>query len=240
MKSVIVIPTYNEESNIGFLLEKIFKNLNDVQVIIVDDSAEQKIKRITKHFQNIIYIHRGEKKGRGSAVLKGMNYALKKKIDFMHLIEMDADMSHNPNEIKDNMNFCLEKKIDLLISSRYLKESKILNWPIKRKLLSYLSNTLAKLFLKVPVTDFTNGFRIYSRKAVEHVVKNCGNVGDGFIILSEILVQLYYNNYKVLEKPTIFVNRIRGISNVNFKELKSSLIGLLKVYFIKSQLTKSN
>jgi len=239
MKSVIVIPTYNEEGNIEYLLKKIFENLTDVQIIIVDDSAEQQIKKITNHYQNIIYIHRGEKKGRGSAVLEGMNYALK-KIDFTHLVEMDADMSHNPNEIKDNMNFCLEKKIDLLISSRYLKDSKILNWPIKRKLLSYLSNILAKLFLKVPVKDFTNGFRIYSRVAVDHVVKNCGNVGDGFIILSEILVQLYFNNYKVFEKPTIFVNRVRGISNVNFKELKNSLIGLLKVYFIKSKLTRSN
>lgn len=239
MKSVIVIPTYNEESNIEYLLKKIFENLSDAQIIIVDDSAQQKIKKITDHFQNIIYIHRGEKKGRGSAVLTGMNYALK-KINFTHLIEMDADMSHNPNEINENINSCSKKKIDLLISSRYLKKSKIINWPIKRKLLSYLSNILAKLFLKVPVKDFTNGFRIYSRAAVDHVVKNCGNAGDGFIILSEILVQLYYNDYKILEKPTIFVNRVRGISNVNFTELKNSLIGLLKVYFIKSQLTKSN
>ena len=93
------------------------------------------------------YIHRVGKKGRGSAVLTGMNHALQ-NYDFTYLIEMDADLSHNPNELPDNLAFCLKNKLDLLVSSRYLKKSKIINWPLKRKILSYLANFLAKNILK--------------------------------------------------------------------------------------------
>ena len=237
MKNIIVIPTYNEKKNIKILIIKILKIFNNIEIIIVDDSPQQEIKTILAEFNTITYIHREKKLGRGSAVLKGMNYALEKK-DFTHLIEMDADLSHNPEEIEKNLNFILENNIDLLISSRYLKESKIINWPLKRKVLSFFANLLAKFFLKVPVKDYTNGFRVYSKNAVKHVVKECGQVGDGFIILSEILVQLYYNNFKVSERPTIFVDRVMGNSNVTLKEILNSLLGLLKVFSIKSKLIK--
>ena len=116
---------------------------------------------------------------------------------------MDADLSHDANEIPNNLKIFNEKKLDLLISSRYLSQSKIIDWNIKRKIFSKLSNLLA-FVLDVPVTDYTNGFRIYSSKSAEQVVKNCGNIGDGFIILSEILVELYFNNFKV-EKFLLFL-----------------------------------
>lgn len=237
MKNIIVIPTYNEKKNIKILIIKILKIFNNIEIIIVDDSPDQEIKKILSEFNTVIYIRREKKLGRGSAVLKGMNYALEKN-DFTHLIEMDADLSHNPEEIEKNLNFISENNIDLLISSRYLKESKIINWPLKRKVLSFFANLLAKFFLKVPVKDYTNGFRVYSKDAVKHVVKECGQVGDGFIILSEILVQLYYNNFKVSERPTIFVDRVMGNSNVTLKEILNSLFGLLKVFSIKSKLIK--
>ena len=105
----------------------------------------------------------------------------------------------------------------MLISSRYLKKSKIINWPPQRKLLSFLANNLARSILKVPISDYTNGFRIYSNKAAKHVTTNCGEVGDGFIILSEILVQLYYNNFKVKEVESTFVNRTRAVSYTHLR-----------------------
>ena len=196
-----------------------------------------KIKSEIVEFKNVTYIHRVDKKGRGSAVLTGMNHALQ-NYDFTYLIEMDADLSHNPNELPDNLAFCLKNKLDLLVSSRYLKKSKIINWPLKRKILSYLANFLAKNILKVPIQDYTNGFRIYSKKSSEHVVKNCGKVGDGFIILSEILVHLYYSGFNIQERPTVFVDRVRGNSNVNLIEIIRSLLGLFKIYFLKNNLKK--
>ena len=234
---VIIIPTYNEKKNIKILLNKIFNILQNIRVLIIDDTPNQEIKSEIVEFKNVTYIHRVGKKGRGSAVLTGMNHALQ-NYDFTYLIEMDADLSHNPNELPDNLAFCLKNKLDLLVSSRYLKKSKIINWPLKRKILSYLANFLARNILKVPIQDYTNGFRIYSKKSSEHVVKNCGKVGDGFIILSEILVHLYYSGFNIQERPTVFVDRVRGNSNVNLIEIIRSLLGLFKIYFLKNNLKK--
>ena len=234
---IIIIPTYNEKKNIKILLNKIFNILQNIRVLIIDDTPNQELKSEIVEFKNVTYIHRVGKKGRGSAVLTGMNHALQ-NYDFTYLIEMDADLSHNPNELPDNLAFCLKNKLDLLVSSRYLKKSKIINWPLKRKILSYLANFLAKNILKVPIQDYTNGFRIYSKKSSEHVVKNCGKVGDGFIILSEILVHLYYSGFNIQERPTVFVDRVRGNSNVNLIEIIRSLLGLFKIYFLKNNLKK--
>jgi len=237
MELTIVIPTYNEKENIGILLERIFKLSNKTKIIIVDDSPDQTIKEITNRYDDVYYIHRDEKAGRGSAVLKGIGYALA-NFNFNYIIEMDADLSHDTNEIINNVNFFLNEKADLLISSRYLKNSKIVNWPIKRKILSFFANNLAKYILKVPVSDYTNGFRIYSNKAAKHVVTNCGKAGDGFIILSEILVQLYYNNFKIKEIESTFVNRVRGDSSVTFKEIFNSLKGLVLIFKLKNKIKK--
>ena len=237
MELTIVIPTYNEKENIGILLERIFKLSSKSKIIIVDDSPDQNIKEITNKYNSVYYIHRIKKGGRGSAVLKGISYALE-NFNSNYIIEMDADLSHDTNEITNNVKFFLDEKADLLISSRYLKYSKIVNWPIKRIILSFFANNLAQYILKVPVSDYTNGFRIYSNQAAKHVVTKCGKVGDGFIILSEILVQLYYNNFKIKEIESTFVNRVRGDSSVTFKEIFKSLDGLVRIFQLKNKIKK--
>ena len=152
---------------------------------------------------------------------------------------MCTDLADDPKELPANIKKFLDNKLDLLVMSRYLKGSKIINWTVKRKIFSFLANKLAKLLLKIPVSDYTNGYRIYSKKAVSHITQKCGNIGDGFIILSEILVELYYNNFKVLETYTIFKNRVRGESSVNLKEIINSLLGLIKIFKLKKKLEKS-
>jgi len=128
--------------------------------------------------------------------------------------------------------------LDLLISSRYLEKSKIINWSIQRLIFSKLSNILASLLLNVGVTDYTNGFRIYSRRSVELIVRKCGKIGDGFIVLSEILLTIKLKKYKISELPTIFVNRKRGESSVNLKLIFQSLFGIIKLYLIKIKNSK--
>jgi len=123
----------------------------------------------------------------------------------------------------------------MLIGSRYTKNSKIINWSMYRRIFSLLSNFLAKLLLRIPCTDYTNGFRFYSRRAAEIVVNKCGKIGDGFIVLSEIIVVLHSNNHKIGELSTVFVNRKRGESSVNLKLIISSLFGLIKLYFLKKK-----
>ena len=235
MSIAIIIPAYKEAENIKKLVSSVLKILSDPLIIIVDDSPDKEIEERIKNFNNIRYIYRGKKMGRGSAVLEGMKNLVNEK-EVIKIIEMDADLSHDPNEIQNNLKMFEKDNLDLLISSRYLKDSRIINWSIERRVFSSLANKLAKFVLKIPITDYTNGFRIYSKKSIEHIVVNCGKTGDGFIILSEILVELYFNNFKVKEIHSIFKNRIRGESSVNLSLIIESLIGLFKIYNKKKKI----
>jgi len=227
----IIIPTYKEKENIFKLTKKILSLYPKAVIFVVDDTENLNLKNRFKS-NKIKYFLRKNKKGRGSAVLYGLKKSLKYKSNSI-FIEMDADFSHNPKELKKKIDFFIKNDLDLLISSRYLENSKIINWPIQRLVFSKLSNKLAQFLLNVGVTDYTNGFRIYSRRSVELIVKKCGRIGDGFIVLSEILLTIKLNKFKIRELPTIFVNRKRGESSVNFKLIIQSLIGIVKLYFIK-------
>lgn len=230
----IIIPTYNEEENIGKLVESIKSFVPNSEIFIVDDSINDLSKRILENKSFVHYFRRGQKLGRGTAVIFGLNEALKNKsIDTF--IEMDADFSHNPNELKEKIEYFKKHKIDMLIASRYTKSSKIMNWSVFRRVFSLLSNFLARLLLKIPCTDYTNGFRFYSKRAAMKVVSECGKIGGGFIVLSEILVVMHSNNFKIDELSTIFVNRKRGESSVSLKLIISSLLGLIKLYFLKKK-----
>ncbi len=233
-KIAIIIPAYNEHENILILLNKLNKLKYIKTIIIIDDSSNDLTKqKITKSKIKVKYYKRSKKLGRGSAVLFGIKKIIKKLSDNDLIVEMDADLSHNPNEISRNIKFFIKNKSDLLISSRYLKGSKIINWGLKRKILSRVSNILAKFFLKVPVNDYTNGFRIYNKKSAKLILKKCGRIGEGFIILSEILICIHNSGLKINEIKTIFVNRVRGESSVNFKLILNSFVGLIKLYLIK-------
>lgn len=232
MKKInIIIPTYNEKGNIFRLTKKILKLFPKAIIYIVDDTKNLDLKRYFKD-KRIKYFLRKNKKGRGSAVLFGLKKSLKNCKDGIY-IEMDADFSHNPNELKKNLIYFKKKNLDLLIASRYLAKSKIYNWSIFRSLFSILANILARTLLNVGVSDYTNGFRIYSKRSVRLITKKCGKIGDGFIVLSEILLQIKLKKLKIGEVPTIFVNRKRGESSVNFKLILQSLFGLIYLYFIK-------
>ena len=233
-KIAIVIPAYNEDKNIIKLIHEIRK-ITKAIIIIVDDSQNLKTKKIISSFKikNLYYFHRGKKLGRGSAVIFGFKKILKKNNNLSCFVEMDADMSHNPNELLRNVSFFYTNSLDLLIASRYLPKSKIINWPLSRKILSKLSNMLARILLGVPVNDYTNGYRFYSKRAVKTVVSKCNKLSGGFIILSEIILVLYNKNYKILEIQSIFKNRVRGESSVNLRLVFESLNGLIKLYLLK-------
>ena len=227
----IIIPTYKEKENIFKLTKKILSLYPKAVIFVVDDTENLNLKNRFKS-NKIKYFLRKNKKGRGSAVLYGLKKSLQHQSNNI-FVEMDADFSHDPKELKKKIEFFIKNDLDLLISSRYLENSKIINWPIQRLVFSKLSNKLAQFLLDVGVTDYTNGFRIYSRRSVELIVKKCGRIGDGFIVLSEILLTIKLNKFKIRELPTIFVNRKRGESSVNFKLIIQSLIGIVILYFIK-------
>ncbi len=229
-KILLVIPTFNEEKNIILITNKLLKLYKNIKILVVDDSNSS-FKRPKNLNKKVSFIHRKNQKGRCSAVLYGFKIGLKKKFNIF--IEMDADFSHNPNELKRNIKFFNKQKLDLLISSRYLKKSKIINWSLSRKVLSFLSNFLAELLLSANLTDYTNGYRIYSKDSVRIITKNCGLISNSFITLSDIIITLKNRNKKIDEIDSIFINRIRGDSKVNFLMVLNSLFGLLKLFIYK-------
>lgn len=235
--TVVVIPTYNEEKNIRDLIYILLQKLPNVSIYIIDDSPNNLTMQKIPKKKNIFFKLRKNKSGRGSAVLYGFKKAISKK-KFKYFIEMDADFSHNPKEIIKNLFILKKKKLDLLIASRYLSKSKITNWSLLRKTLSFSANILATLLLKVPVSDYTNGFRFYSKKSVKLILKKCGKISDGFIILSEILFTIHLNNLKIDQTYTTFVNRKRGKSSVNLFLILKSLIGIFVIYFNKKNYIK--
>jgi dolichol-phosphate mannosyltransferase len=230
MKIGFILPCYNEFENIFILIKQIKKIFNNSLIIVIDDSSTNEIKNKITKYKKIKYFKRKVKSGRGSAILFGMKKILQESnIDL--IVEMDTDLSSHPKELPKNIKYFKRKKLDLLVMSRYLKKSKIINWPLKRRIFSFLSNKLAKFLLRVNVSDYTMGYRIYSRSATKHVVNNCGKVGDGFIVLSEILAELNSNNFSIADTKTVFINREKGDSSVNLKLIYESLIGIFKIYF---------
>ena len=228
----IIIPTYNEKENIFKLCKKLLKLHPNSKIFVIDDSKKYNLKNYFSNSKKITYVYRKNKRGRGSAVIDGFKIAIRNsKIKLF--VEMDADFSHKPEELRKKIKTFNNKKLDLLVSSRYLKSSKIYNWSFQRRVFSLLANFLAKILLNVGVTDYTNGYRMYSKKALKIVISKCGKIGDGFIVLSEILLQLKLNNFKISETPSVFINRKRGESSVNIKLIIQSFIGLIKLYFIK-------
>lgn len=227
----IIIPTINESENIPILLRGIFQNLPDAYVVIVDDSGEKEHKKlqqkIKKQKMNILLLKRTKKSGRGSAVLYGMKEALKNK-QIQYFFEMDADLAHDPKELHI---FLGKEKADLVIGSRYLSKSVIMDWPIRRLFLSKLINTFLSLWLDLRLSDYTNGYRLYSRKAVtfllgQHLYEK------GFIALSEVAYVLKKNKFTIKEVPITFTDRKYGKSNADIKELISSLKGALRIRFL--------
>lgn len=234
----VIIPAYCEEENIARLCLSIIGIFPLASILVIDDSPNgQTSSEVLGLNESRIQVRqRDSKKGRGSAVLYGMRELNNHGFEF--ILEMDADFSHDPGEIKPMLELARTKKVDLVIAGRYCDESQILNWPKSRRFFSKFANKIARFLLRVPVYDYTNGFRLYSRNASNFVTENCGESGDGFIALSEILVNLHYTGFNVREIPSTFKNRIRGTSSFNYREIVSAAIGLFKIYQIKRRLSR--
>ena len=234
----IVIPTYKEAENIGKLLVEVLRILPGATVAVVDDSPDGETEQAVKELglEAVSFVARRKKGGRGSAVLEGMALLVGKGCK--RIVDMDADFSHPPGELPALLKEAEERGLDLLIASRYLPGSQIRNWSAARRALSKTANILSKLLLRYPVTDYTNAYRVYSRKACLVVVQSCGRHSKGFITLSESLVNFYSRGLRVGERPTIWTNRVRGESAVDFTEIKDAVVGLVNIWRLKRRLEK--
>lgn len=236
----VVIPAYRESENIVRLAEALHQEATsqglELQIVVVDDSPDLKTVEALQRasLPRTEVVHRSEKGGRGSAVLEGLRQL--NGSELVRCVEMDADFSHPPSQLSALVRESLDRRLDLLIASRYVPESRIENWPLSRRMFSACSNWMARTVLQVPVRDYTNGYRVYSPEAVRVILETCGKMGKGFISLSEILVNLYYRGLNVGETPTHFINRVRGESSVSSTEVRGAIVGLAKIWKLKSSL----
>jgi dolichol-phosphate mannosyltransferase len=234
MKDVgIVIPTYNAKESIVNSIKEIKKAVPGCTILIVDDNSPDKTaelvkKKFTKD-ENVVLLERPGKGGRGSAVLAGLKHLFKnKKINYF--IEMDADLCHNPKYIKPMIEKA--ENADFVVASRYLRESRIYGWNIKRKLMSFAINTYAKLLLRIPISDYTDGFRCYTRNAVA-IISAHKVQSRGYIVLSETAFICYKKGLKFDEVPIDFYFQSITKSNLNMNEVKEALVTILKLSFTK-------
>lgn len=217
----VIIPAYCESDSLKILLPRILKTLPGAHIVVVDDSENSASKRT----ESVVILQRGTKKGRGSAVLDGMKYALRKSY-IQYFIEMDADLAHAPEECRALIDS--SARSDMVIGSRYLRGSVIENWPLYRLVQSRIINFFLRYLLGLPLSDFTNGFRLYKRPVVEFLAKTPMKE-KGFIALSEIAHKVHRHGFHISEVPVSFNDRKFGISNANLRELLESLIGAFRI-----------
>ncbi len=233
----IVIPSYNEVTNLSILIKKINKYLPNSKIVIVDDSSleeNEKLKLMVKGKRNVVLISRLKKGGRGSAVLEGFREVLKDKTT-EYVFEMDSDLAHDPKEMERFIKKNENGEYDLVIGSRYLPGGKIINIAPSRTIMSRAINKFLYYWLGIHLSDHTSGFRLYSRRAVEFLVK-AKLKAKGFIALSESAYKLHLAGFRAGEVPITWNYRIYGKSTVNANELFKSLsfVILMKLeYFLR-------
>ena len=228
MKTLIVIPSYNESQNVRAMVETILALDPRYFVCIVDDSSpdqtseivRSEIRQQTEWQHRVHLIQREKKDGRGGAVRDGFLWGLKSVERFEAFVEMDCDFSHDPKAIAQGLQL-LGVGWDVAIGARY-PDGVIAGWPVGRRIFSFFANTLARVLIEWSVPDYTNGFRFYMPNAVR-VLSVSQQQYKGYIYLSESLSQLLRAGLRVRHFPIHFVNRQRGVSNTNLQEISASL-----------------
>lgn len=232
-KIAVIIPTYNESLNIALLLSKIFNVLPGAQIFVLDDSSPEEFEKLKKEIgkSKVNLTHRTGKLGRGDAVIAGFKEAIKNK-ETEYFFEMDADLQHDPADFPIFLEKMKEENADLVVGTRYDGKGEISDWPIDRLIKSKVANLYLKSLLGLDLTDYTSGFRLYSRRAVELLVKVDFKI-SGFIRHSESAYHIQKNELKITEAPIHFKGRIHGQSSIGSEKKLETFYGILKIRFGK-------
>ena len=239
-KSIVIIPTYNEFENISILLNKIINLSVFFHVLIVDDNSPDGTAKVVNEYTNtyktrIFLESRIKQEGLGKAYTHGFNWALDR--DYNYIFEMDADLSHNPEDLVRMQNELDNSNCDVIIGSRYVKGINVINWPLSRIILSYGASVYSRIITGLPVYDATAGFVGY-KKEVLHKIDLKSILFNGYAYQIELKFKAYKNNFRILEIPIIFKDRIHGESKMNGNIIFEAVFGLIKLkilsYFYKN------
>lgn len=213
MKILVVTPTYNERRNVGTLIETVFDVNPEYHILVVDDNSPDGtadyVEEMKSSLPHIHIIRRKDKLGLGTAYLEGFKYALGHEYDAV--VQMDADMSHDPRDIPRMVERLSE--FDLVLGSRYCDGVSVVRWPIRRLIISYGANKYTRMVTGLPVSDATGGFKCWKRQVLEAI--NLDSVrSQGYSFQIEMTFRAWHKGFQVTEIPIIFIDRTVGQSKM--------------------------
>ena len=233
-KSLIIIPTYNERDNVNAIIDAILNLDDDFNLLIVDDNSPDGTANIVRGLQNRYQgrLHLESRKGKlglGTAYIFGFKWALKR--DYNFIFEMDADFSHDPNDLPKLLKACSEDNADLAIGSRYSNGVNVVNWPMSRVLLSYFASKYVRLITRMPIHDTTAGFKCYRRSVLEaidfHKIRF-----TGYAFQIEMKFRTWKQGFKLKEVPVIFTDRKLGESKMSSGIIREAVFGVILLKII--------
>ena len=234
IKSLIIIPTYNERENVNAIIDAILKLDDNFNLLIVDDNSPDGTADIVRGLQNRYQgrLHLESRKGKlglGTAYIFGFKWALKR--DYNFIFEMDADFSHDPNDLPKLLKACSEDNVDLAIGSRYSNGVNVVNWPMSRVLLSYFASKYVRLITRMPIHDTTAGFKCYRRSVLEaidfHKIRF-----TGYAFQIEMKFRSWKQGFKLKEVPVIFTDRKLGESKMSSGIIREAVFGVILLKII--------
>ena len=234
-RRIVIIPTYNEKENIEAITRKVFSLPIDFHILVIDDGSPDGTADIVKGLQTefperLHLLERSGKQGLGTAYLTGFDWSLEHGYDYV--FEMDADFSHNPDDLVRLYAACAEQGADVAVGSRYCHGVSVVDWPMSRIIMSYYASAYVRGILRMHVFDTTAGFVCYSRKVLETIDLDAIQMkGYGFQI--EMKYTAYKLGFKIAEVPIIFTNRQLGTSKMSSGIFGEAFWGVIKLRFRK-------
>jgi dolichol-phosphate mannosyltransferase len=240
---LVIIPTYKEKENIERIIRKVFSLTLVFHVLIIDDNSPDGtsdiVKSLMPEYQDKLHlIQRSGKLGLGTAYIRGFEWALEN--GYNYIFEMDADFSHNPDDLIKLWSACHDDGADMSIGSRYVKGVNVVNWPMSRVLMSYFASKYVRFITRMKIRDATAGFKCYTRKVLEAMnFKQISFIGYAFQI--EMKYTTWKLGFKITEVPIIFTDRTEGQSKMSKGIFKEAVFGVIKLRFrnIKKRHKKS-
>lgn len=232
-KILVIIPTYNEIENIEKMVRKVFSLTSPFDLLIIDDNSPDGTADIIKSLQQeypakLHLLEREGKLGLGTAYITGFKWALENKYDY--ICEMDADFSHNPDDLIKLYDACENQGADLAIGSRYISGVNVVNWPMGRILMSYFASIYVRMITRMNVQDTTAGFKCYKRKVLETI--NLDKIKlKGYAFQIEMKFTTWKFGFKIIEVPIIFTERQEGVSKMSGGIFNEAIWGVIKMKF---------
>jgi dolichol-phosphate mannosyltransferase len=230
--SIVIIPTYNEKENIEKIIRAVFSLEKSFHILVIDDGSPDGTADIVKgmiqgeYDGQLFIVERSGKQGLGTAYIRGFEWSLEHGYDY--IFEMDADFSHNPEDLPRLYSACADEGYDLAIGSRYVSGVNVVNWPMGRVLMSYFASKYVRLITGMKVKDTTAGFKCYRRRVLETInLKDIRFKGYAFQI--EMKFTTYKCGFKIKEVPVVFVNRVEGESKMSGGIFSEALFGVMRL-----------